>query len=851
MRKYQGCAPSLVVHLHPTHFRFDQQEGTFTYKSPMKVFIEHLRTGTVPHDLIDQLTDAGVTFFEGCLIVEIHDHKSLAVIKDVPQGSKPLEKTEPFSIHHQSDYLTPSPWIPALKYLMALQGKSATAKESEEPKEKASPEKDKENMRAPNQPTDSQRAKSQKAKISTVVLHPTALSKHMDIVNKSTTPVVQPILPDRRDSRPDPLLASSSNLMLNIPSTPMEPPPKRQKREKMELDGKTVHAAESQIILATTPALYLDVVDDAIGSALLLEALSHPEHSAAVPAPKTRKKTVAEMAAEESAAADEEKYMLLLDERLSSSGGAPGGANTADGEGQTGGASWEPRFERFKALENIKIAVVEKKKQEQINRQKAADRLAAENSAREQRRQEEAAKLKVEEDLRQAQLSKQQQAQQAMYRNQMAQQAANAGRNMMGQNGQTGPGQGQGSAVHAHPQQNGAMANGMTPQQVQRLMAQQQANQTMQGASSPIVRNATPHNLSSPMVASNIGAPMQQTNSGMGGSPARPGSVVQQSHQLNPAMAQAMRAQNSQQSHAGTPHIQNATPNMSQTVPRQLNQTPRMSHSSPMPGNMAATPHMQSAMMANGQGMGMPMPNMQQQAMLAQQQQQLRLAAQQQALGQSPSGHNQLSQQQQQFQNAMRQQQLHNLAQNNPGLMNSAQISNSYTAAMQQMMRANGGQNMQANPQQFMNQGGMQGMQNMHAMNGMQGMTPQMMQQLQQQTQHQQAQQQAQQQQHQQQGQGQTIQQQMQAQQQAMMQKFTAQAQAAKFQQLMLSAGQQYGGPNQIPGELMQQMRRQAAQQGAIEARARMTQWQSQQQQNQMRAAMNMQGMGMQGMQRQ
>jgi transcription factor SPT20 len=31
----------------------------------MKVIIEHLRTGTVPHDMLDEMLKAGVRFYEG------------------------------------------------------------------------------------------------------------------------------------------------------------------------------------------------------------------------------------------------------------------------------------------------------------------------------------------------------------------------------------------------------------------------------------------------------------------------------------------------------------------------------------------------------------------------------------------------------------------------------------------------------------------------------------------------------------------------------------------------------------------------------------------------------------------
>jgi transcription factor SPT20 len=72
LKKYRGCEPSLVVHLHPTHFRFDQQDGTFSYKSPMRIFIEHLRTKKIPSDLVDYFTEQGVAFYEGMHSDKMH-----------------------------------------------------------------------------------------------------------------------------------------------------------------------------------------------------------------------------------------------------------------------------------------------------------------------------------------------------------------------------------------------------------------------------------------------------------------------------------------------------------------------------------------------------------------------------------------------------------------------------------------------------------------------------------------------------------------------------------------------------------------------------------------------------------
>lgn len=65
LRKYKNKPPSLIIHLHPTNFRFDQQDGSFSYNSPMAVVLEHLKLQTVPHAMIEELNNAGVKFYEG------------------------------------------------------------------------------------------------------------------------------------------------------------------------------------------------------------------------------------------------------------------------------------------------------------------------------------------------------------------------------------------------------------------------------------------------------------------------------------------------------------------------------------------------------------------------------------------------------------------------------------------------------------------------------------------------------------------------------------------------------------------------------------------------------------------
>lgn len=67
LKKYRNAAPSLILHLHPTHFRFDQQDGSFSYNSPMKIILEHIKLSTVPHDLMEEFAAAGIKFYEGRL----------------------------------------------------------------------------------------------------------------------------------------------------------------------------------------------------------------------------------------------------------------------------------------------------------------------------------------------------------------------------------------------------------------------------------------------------------------------------------------------------------------------------------------------------------------------------------------------------------------------------------------------------------------------------------------------------------------------------------------------------------------------------------------------------------------
>ncbi|KAK6607218.1 hypothetical protein H4I95_04867 [Botrytis cinerea] len=613
LHKYRKSPPSLIIHLYATHFRFDQQQNSFSYTSPMRVLLDHLRQKTIPHELVDYF------------------------ILNEPSSQPKDGSKEGVSIHTLSSYITPSPYA---SYPRPDLDKSRHSKEQTgdgPTKSRTSAQQDKENMPAPGTSNDSQKTKSvpapAKLKVTTCVLFPTPISTYIEIARNSTAPHTPDV--DKRQERSEgstsATLAQPPTPLGTVPPTPglnVPPAAKRLKLAKSEFNCGNIYAAEAQIILATTAPLALEPANSATECSRLLESLAHPMHLEKPPQPKSRKRTVAEMAADEALAADEQRFMLILDEqRFATVARGAGGINVADGAGQAGGG-FEARFEKFNALTNIRKDIEDKKALKKAAEAEAQRKSKAEEEI--QRKQEIAEARQKEIERRQNMARQQQQQQQEAQRRAVAQQQQQHSQALQGMPPQTqGP--------HAHPSQaNGIVSNGM---QAQRFHPHQG---TQAQISSPIVRNGTPHSQASPTVNNGIGNnPMQHSTSSMGGSPPRPGSVVHQNHPA-PIAAHGMVAQRSQQSHAGTPRMHNATPNM-QSTPLNRGLTPRMSQGSPLQGAMAQAPGMGQIGMNSAQmhvqGINSMSPVETQQylmALRAQQQQQMQ--AQKMASGAHPQG---------------------------------------------------------------------------------------------------------------------------------------------------------------------------------------------------------------------
>ncbi|KAL8645356.1 MAG: hypothetical protein Q9210_006750 [Variospora velana] len=797
LKKYKSKPPSLVIHLHPTFFRFDQQDGNFPYTSPMKVVLDHLRTQTIPHDMVEELNAAGVKFYEGCLIVQVHDHRSTVADSQASSAAKAHEKNIAFSIHNYNEHLTPSPYVPYPKSTSATEVRaksgSATADACKIGKD------------GTQEASASQKLPAKGPRIFTTVLLPTPRSLEEEIFLMTNIPESRSV--NRKQSQvsianrtpasgtmphpPTPLSA--------VPSTPITGPPN--KKHKMSLAESDSRQFQSRITSSTAAPLYLETVSDLQEASKLIQSLTDQLHKGDLPSPKTRKRTVAELEADEAQAASEQRFMLIMDESVRT--------KASGGDGEAGAMPFEGRFERFKTIENIKAAHREKEQQMQEQRAAAQSHAQAHNKLK----QEQAEAHKIMQERKAAEMAQRQEhvrsiqaLQQKAMLNQQQQLAAN-------QN------------IHGH----GPAANGVMPNQ------QHMPSNSQPPHSSPIPRNLTPHSnpRSSPLVG-NIphSVPMNITtsNQGVTSSPARPTSAAQHGHGMGGVAMAPNRSQQRPPSRIGTPAMPNGTPVMQHGTPvmKQGTPTPRLNQGSPPHPMSQHTPIMNIS--ANGMA-AQHINNINQltpeQARSIQQYQfdQRRLAhlRQQETMANNVSGNTGMSPMTMGPQNSMGNQQNHNLQQ--IAAQNQIQMRN-YQAQQEYARQLNGGGMMPSTTP------------NPHA----RPMPPQpahRMQNAPQQQHHQQQQQQQQQQQPMTQQQQQAARMQMQLTQRAM-------------HMYMTKLCQQYGGQDLIPQEKVSEAKNRATQAGKSEMmkqfQARQQQQQQQQQMLQAQMAAAGAGQGMPGM---
>ena len=498
----------------------------------MKFILEHLKSQTIPHDMLEELQNFQVRFYEGCLIVQVQDHrtnsgKSLSTSTNTSKS----ERNIPFSIHNYNDHLTPSPYVPYPQKQDAVAEGDTNKDPSQAGSKLATVSKEKQAEKGP--------------KIFTVVLFPTPLSLHEEVYIQANTP-------DPRNNRKQSTAVPRTPASATVPATPLSaipptpsacgPPPL--KKLKMSISGSEIHGFESKAVATTAPPLFLDPVESIEDTQKSLNTLTDPRNKETHPAPKARKRTEAELAADEAIAAQEQEFMLIMDERHGASGAAGVKAGTNDGE--AGGATFEPRFETWQAIKNIRAEHKERAEREAIEKAQKEAQAAANKARMEQ--QERLSREQTEH--RAAQLAQEQQHMRNIQRQQQMNNKLQA--HKIQQQQQLAAGQNQ--ATHSLP-----IPNGVSQAQ----------------GSSPVVRNRTPHNISSPLVNS-ISMSSQVTSS-----PARPTSAMQHGHPGGVTMTQ-QRSRQRAPSRTSTPQV-NGTPSMQQATPR----VPQGSPPLPMVSNNA------------------------------------------------------------------------------------------------------------------------------------------------------------------------------------------------------------------------------------------------------------------------
>lgn len=218
-----------------------------------------------------------VPFYDGCMIVQIHDHKSSAPSQEKARANTGPGKAVPFSIHNYNSYVTPSPYVPYVQQNVGL-GKKREA-EREDVKLKSTEQKDKENMPAPSLPNDVKRNPIKK--VYSVVLRPTPPSQTVELVQKLGE-LQSGGANVRKESRQDvngPLSATIPTPTTAIPAISRDGPGAKRVK-KSNLDNSFAYNFAAECSLRTTARLHLEPVHSAAASAALLEDLAHPMHSA-------------------------------------------------------------------------------------------------------------------------------------------------------------------------------------------------------------------------------------------------------------------------------------------------------------------------------------------------------------------------------------------------------------------------------------------------------------------------------------------------------------------------------------------------------------------------------------------
>ncbi|KAG9101921.1 Transcription factor spt20 [Ceratobasidium sp. UAMH 11750] len=100
LARFSKSPPSFAVHLHPGHWTLnkDNSARNFLYTSPAVSILESIRAHRVPVDMLEMFDQANVPFYDGCLIVEEHDHMTSSEPASDPPSNPGKLKANPSQI---------------------------------------------------------------------------------------------------------------------------------------------------------------------------------------------------------------------------------------------------------------------------------------------------------------------------------------------------------------------------------------------------------------------------------------------------------------------------------------------------------------------------------------------------------------------------------------------------------------------------------------------------------------------------------------------------------------------------------------------------------------------------------
>ena len=101
LRKFAKYPPSLTFHIYKTHYRFNntQDSSIIPKDSPMaRSFLQHMIREEIPVEMTELLKDFAIRFYDGCLIVQVYDHRHMITV-----GGSRSELSKTSTIAHDKE----------------------------------------------------------------------------------------------------------------------------------------------------------------------------------------------------------------------------------------------------------------------------------------------------------------------------------------------------------------------------------------------------------------------------------------------------------------------------------------------------------------------------------------------------------------------------------------------------------------------------------------------------------------------------------------------------------------------------------------------------------------------------